>query len=191
MSNTLTRRTILLGAAGAFGALSIGAAAAEPTSQLSGRKITSELVLQIKVKLGETEDMGLGSDGHRINYPITGGTFTGKGLKGIVIPGGADMSVERSDGVTMIEALYRLKTDDGNVIIIHNPGIWRPNESGLRKIKNKENLLESDFYSITQPSFKTPPGKYNWLTQNIFVGTIDDIKDYGVLISCYLINQSV
>lgn len=192
MSTTLTRRTTLRSMAAALGGLSLGASAGGVNwgaeKKLANRDIDAELVLQIHVKLGETEDMGKGADGHRINYPITGGYFTGRGLKGEVIPGGADMSVMRNDGVTMIEALYRLKTDDDQVIIIHNPGIWRPNEEGLKKMAAGDQLAEEDYYCLTTPSFKTSPGKYNWLTQNIFVGTIDDLGDYGVLIGCYLMS---
>ncbi|NIB43387.1 DUF3237 domain-containing protein [Pseudomaricurvus alkylphenolicus] len=187
MNTKLSRRTALMGMAGALG--SAGLARATPSSSNTGKgnshRIEAEQVLQIHVQLGETEDMGSGADGHRINYPIIGGHFQGQGLKGVVVPGGADMSVERNDGVTLIEALYRLRTDDNQVIIIHNPGVWRPNQSGLQKLKNGQALLEEDYYCLTTPSFKTPPGKYNWLTQSIFVGTIDDINDYGVLIGCY------
>ncbi len=212
MSKTLSRRTALMGMASGIGSvglgsLTLGSAGVNAAGQASNgaqasalawgaekklahRNIDAELVLQIHVKLGETEDMGKGADGHRINYPIVGGHFVGKGLKGEVVPGGADMSVERNDGVTMIEALYRLKTDDGQIIIIHNPGIWRPNDVGLKKLKAGEPLLEQDFYCLTTPSFKTSPGKYNWLTQNIFIGTIDDLDEYGVLIGCYQMTQA-
>jgi hypothetical protein len=194
MSAVLTRRSTLIGMAGALGGLSLGASASGlnwgAEKKLAARNLDAQLALQIHVKLGETEDMGKGADGHRINYPIVGGHFVGKGLKGEVVSGGADMSIMRNDGVTMIEALYRLKTDDNQTIIIHNPGIWRPNDVGLKKMQAGEALLEEDYYCLTTPSFKTPPGKYNWLTQNIFVGTIDDLDDYGVLIGCYLMNTS-
>lgn len=194
MTTDIQKRSTILGLAGAVGALGI-------TSPTTGRAqerirapgewtLSSELVLQIHVNLGKTEDMGMSADGHRINYPITGGYFSGRGLKGSVIPGGADMSVERNDGVTMINALYRLKTDEGDTIIIDNAGIWRPNETGLKKLQAGAKLLAEDYYCLTTPKFKTPTGKHNWLTQNIFVGTIDDVSDNAVLIGCYLMNQT-
>ncbi|MFT3756358.1 MAG: DUF3237 domain-containing protein [Pseudoxanthomonas sp.] len=156
-------------------------------------RIHTELVMQIDVKLGPDEDMGKGSEGHRINYPITGGTFIGKGpdgetFKGEVVPGGADMSVERNDGVTKINALYRLKTDDGQIIIINNYGLWRPNASGLAKQAKGEDLLESDFYCRTIPSFATGPGKHDWLEDYTYIGTIDDTPDGGVLIGIYRVD---
>jgi len=152
-------------------------------------RITHELVMQIDVKLGPTEDMGLGADGHRINYPIIGGTFVGKGgLSGEVVPGGADFSVRRPDGAGHVEALYRLRTDDGQIIIVHNVGISRLNETGLAKQARGEEPGVDDRYRRTVPSFKTQPGPYSWLSDYIFVGTIDRLNPEGVMISIYRID---
>ncbi|HBO6052649.1 TPA: DUF3237 domain-containing protein [Pseudomonas aeruginosa] len=180
-----------------FGALCLTLATAWlPQAQASELKekipnrLTDELVMQINVKLGPREEMGKGPDGTRINYPIIGGTFVGKDMKGTVVPGGADMSVMREDGVSMINALYRLKTDDGQIIIIDNAGIWRLNESGLaKKAKGLElhDMKESDFYCRTTPKFKTQPGKHAWLNDYIFTGTIDGVSEHEVLISVYQI----
>ncbi len=166
--------------------------AAELKEKIANR-LTNELVLQINVQLGPREEMGKGPDGTRVNYPIAGGTFVGKDIdgkpmKGTVVPGGADMSVMREDGVTRINALYRLKTDDGEIIIIDNAGIWRLNESGLAKqAKGLEfkDMKETDFYCRTVPSFKTQPGKHAWLNDYIFVGSIDGVSEHEVLISVY------
>lgn len=66
-------------------------------------------------------------DGRRDEiWPIVGGRFTGKDIRGTVVPGGGDFPVTRPDGVTVIDALYRLKTDDGVTIIIHNRGLEYP-----------------------------------------------------------------
>ncbi len=182
-----TMTKTLTGLALAAATLASTAFAAELKEHIPNR-LTHELVMQIDVKLGPQEDMGKGPDGARINYPIIGGTFVGKGMTGTVVPGGADMSVTRDDGVTMINALYRLKTDDGQIIIINNAGIWRLNESGLaKKAKGLEikDMKESDFYCRTVPSFKTSPGAHAWLNDYIFTGTIDGVSEHEVLISVY------
>jgi len=152
-------------------------------------RITHELVMQLDVKLGPTEDMGVGADGHRINYPIIGGTFIGKdGLSGTVVPGGADFSLRRSDGVDLVEALYRIKTDDGQIIIVHNAGIFRVNEVGREREARGDTPEPGDIYARTIPSFKTQPGPYRWLSDYIFFGTIDPVGEDGVLISIYKID---
>lgn len=196
--NPIARRSLLKTAGSLISAIGVvallgfstGAAAAE-LKETKPHRIDSELVMQINVKLGPLEDMGKGADGHRINYPIIGGSFVGKGMRGSVVPGGADLAVDRNDGVTMIDALYRLKTDDGQIIIIHNAGIWRLNEQGLAKQAKGialEDMLDSDSYCRTVPSFKTQPGKYAWLSDYIFVGSIDYLSDSEVLIGVYRVN---
>lgn len=195
--NPLARRDLLKLASNLAGAVSVMAllgvstGAAAELKETKPNRIDSELVMQINVKLGAQEDMGKGPDGYRINYPIIGGTFVGEGMRGIVVPGGADMAVDRNDGVTMIDALYRLKTDDGQIIIIHNAGIWRLNEQGLAKQAKGvalEEMLDSDSYCRTVPSFKTSPGKYAWLNDYIFVGSIDYLSETEVLIGVYRVN---
>ncbi|WP_324733236.1 DUF3237 domain-containing protein [Pseudomonas paeninsulae] len=196
--NPLARRTLLkivdslisVSSVMALLVISAGAAATE-LQETKPKRIDSELIMQIKVKLGTEEDMGTGADGYRINYPIIGGTFVGKGMRGTVVPGGADLAVDRNDGVTLIDALYRLKTDDGQIIIIHNAGIWRLNEAGLAKQAKGialEDMLDSDSYCRTVPSFKTQPGKYAWLSDYIFVGSIDYTSESEVLIGVYRVN---
>jgi len=166
-----------------------GLSGALELKEIIPERITHELVMQIDVKLGPTEDMGLGADGHRINYPIIGGRFVGKdGPSGEVVPGGADFSVRRRDGAGHVEALYRLRTDDGQIIIVHNVGISRLNETGLAKQERGEEPGVNDRYRRTVPSFKTQPGAYSWLSDYIFVGTIDRLNSEGVMISVYKID---
>ncbi len=152
-----------------------------------GEGFTTEQVLQLKVELGPTEHMGKSSDGVRINYPIIGGTFEGKGMKGTIVPGGADFAIEREDGAIMVSALYRIKTDDGQIIIIQNDGIWRANEDGKTRMAKGLEPLPSQVYAKTMPVFHTQPGKYSWLSDYMFFGTIDT-QDYGVLITIYRLN---
>ncbi len=152
------------------------------------QRFSAEQVLQLKVTLGPTEYMGKTVDGTRVNYPITGGTFEGKGgLKGTIVPGGADFSIEREDGTVIVSALYRIKTDDDQIIIIQNDGIWRPNQEGLARMAEGLEPLPSQVYARTTPVFRTQPGKYAWLNDYIFFGTIDT-QDYGVLITIYKLN---
>lgn len=154
-------------------------------------RINTELVMRINVDLGPSEDMGKGPDGHRVNYPIIGGTFVGKGMQGVVVPGGADLSVMREDGTVILDALYRLRTDDDQIIIIHNQGIGRLNESGLEKQASGATIAEmeaDDIYTRTVPTFKTAHGQHDWLNDYIFVGAIDYPRDEQVIVSVYKVD---
>lgn len=120
-----------------------------------------EWVMDILPFCSEPEFMGdkadqTAADGDRYDvWPIIGGTFYGRGIKGTVIPGGGDFPVVRPDGVVIVDALYRLKTDDGVEIIIHN--------TGLGYSEDKYRLL---------PTFNVPGKKYAWLRQSAFVATL-------------------
>ncbi|WP_298193295.1 DUF3237 domain-containing protein [Novosphingobium sp.] len=106
-------------------------------------------------KMGDPSDQ-TSADGDRdVLWPIVGGTFYGRGIKGTVVPGGGDFPVTRPDGVQIIDALYRLRTDDGVQIIIHN--------KGPRYTDDKFRLL---------PTFNVPGKKYAWLRESSFVATL-------------------
>ena len=142
-------------AALATGALGIAApAAAQETPSL-------EFAFEEIVSLGQVTMPGDTARGGRIIIPITGGTFEGPGIKGIVIPGGWDWQLRRADGCTDVEADYFLQTDDGVVINVVNKGVICPGEGGARAPVR------------THPVFEAPRGKYEWLSQNAFVGTLE------------------
>ena len=92
---------------------------------------------------------------------ITGGTFAGPEIRGEVMPGGWDWQLRRADGCTEVKADYFLKTDDGVVINVVNTGAICPGQNGERAPVR------------THPVFEAPRGKYDWLSQNAFVGTLE------------------
>lgn len=132
------------------------------------------LALRLAVHLGPMEILGACHDGERMNYPITGGRFKGRGLSGEVIGSGADISYLRRDGVSVIDALYRIRTDDGVVIVVHNSGLYEDPATSPR----------GRSYLVTRPMFTAPDGPYDWLNRSFFIGTVDDMAG-GVLVSVY------
>lgn len=116
-----------------------------------------EYIYTAYVGVGRAFDFGEVADGHRRVIPITGGTFSGPQIKGEIIPGGADWNLSRNDGASVVNATYYLRTDDGTTIRISNIGVGAP-PTGLR---------------FTTPQFEAPKGKYEWLNQSTFVGTLD------------------
>lgn len=132
------------------------------------------LALRLAVTLGPNEMVGPCNDGERMNYPITGGRFSGRGLRGDVIASGADISCLRRDGVALIDALYRIRTDDGTIIVVHNAGLFEDPATSPR----------GRSYLVTRPVFTAPDGPYDWLNRAFFIGTVDDMAG-GVLVSVY------
>lgn len=139
-------------AAGAMGIAAPAAAQEEPTL---------EFVFEEIVKLGDVTVPGDTARGGRIIIPITGGTFAGPDIKGVVVPGGWDWQLRRADGCTDVKADYFLRTDDGVVINVVNTGAICAGEGGARRPVR------------THPVFEAPRGKYEWLSQNAFVGTLE------------------
>lgn len=122
---------------------------------------TLEFAFEEIVTLGQATAPGDTARGGRLIIPITGGTFEGPGIKGTIMPGGWDWQLRRADGCTDVEADYFLRTDDGVVINVVNKGVICPGEGGaFRPVR-------------THPVFEAPRGKYEWLSQTAFVGTLE------------------
>jgi len=119
-----------------------------------------EFVLQETVTLGTVVEVGKTARGERRIIPITGGHFEGPAIKGEVMPGGWDWQLTRPDGCTDVKADYFLKTDDGAVINVVNTGEICPGADGQPAAVR------------THPVFEPPLGKYEWLGQQAFVGTL-------------------
>jgi hypothetical protein len=137
---------VLTGAAlPARGAQPTDAAAAAPNL---------ELAMMVTADITDAIPLGASPAGARRIIPITGGRFEGPKLKGIILPGGEDAQFDRADGVTVFEARYWLKADDGAVIKVVN-----------RALRDKT-------YLRTQPTFEAPTGPHDWLNRAIFIGTL-------------------
>lgn len=122
---------------------------------------TLEFAFEEIVTLGQATSPGDTALGGRLIIPITGGTFEGPGIKGTVMPGGWDWQLRRADGCTKVEADYFIRTDDGVVINVVNTGVICMGEGGA--------MLPVR----THPVFEAPRGKYEWLSQAAFVGTLE------------------
>ena len=120
-----------------------------------------EFVFEEVVKLAPAIEVGKTARGTRRIIPITGGRFEGPGIKGEVVPGGWDWQLERADGCTDVVADYFLRTDDGVLINVRNTGsICRPKDG------------QPPAPVRTHPVFEPPLGKYQWLGEQTFVGTL-------------------
>ena len=132
----------------------ITAHAAEPTL---------EFAFEETVMLDADLPVGTTSVGTRNIVPITGGTFEGPGIHGTIMAGGWDWQLRRADGCLQIKADYMLRTDDGAVINVVNTGV-------SCRAKDPKAVVR------THPVFEAPQGKYDWLSQSCFVGTLDPVS---------------
>ena len=118
-------------------------------------------VMELIVEIGPALEVGSTPRGLRRVIPITGGTFEGPELRGVVLPGGADWNLRRSDDVAEVWARYTLQTDDGVLISITNAGLAHGAPGTPER------------YARTSPSFEVADERYAWLERSIFVGTLE------------------
>ena len=145
------------------------AAAQAPPAATDPPRLT--LALTLRVQVGEPMEMGTVPRGRRRIIPILGGTFEGPGIRGRVLPGGADWQIVRSDGLAELDTRYTLQTDGGSLIYIQNAGMRHAPPDVTRKLLAGEPVDPSKVYFKTVPVFETSAPELEWLTRAIFVGT--------------------
>lgn len=144
--------------------------------------IRSEFVFEARVTVDKPQVIGQSAYGLRRIVPITGGRFSGPGIKGSILPGGADWQFVRPDGVVDIQAKYTLKTDDGTLILVENRGMRHAAPAVMERLAKGEPVAPADYYFRTTAQFEAPIGsKYEWLNRAVFIGVAERQPDAAVL----------
>ncbi|MBL8338993.1 MAG: DUF3237 family protein [Rhodoferax sp.] len=123
----------------------------------------AEFLYQADVDIAERRSLGASALGERFIVDILGGTFEGPGLRGRVLPGGADRQLLRPDGVKELCAIYEMQTDDGTVLSIDNRVVV-------------DEPVQSQRYARSVVRIAAPAGRYEWLNRRLFVGTVDSLR---------------
>lgn len=146
-----------------FGINKLNAQNADSTKNASLYKdFRTEVIMEVKVKIGNMINVGESKRGVRRVIPITGGSFSGSKIKGEVLPGGEDWQLVRPDGDTELYARYLLKTDDGHVIQVINQVLLHTGEPG------------KGFYCKSVIDLEAPTNSpYDYLNHAIFIGTLE------------------
>jgi hypothetical protein len=118
----------------------------------------SRPLMTLRLGTAPPQTLGAGPHGTRVTFPITGGSFEGDRLRGKVLPGGADWTVKRSEGVIELDLRVTLETDDGALIHMTFEGIRDDGAPGAP-------------YFRTLPRFETAGAKYSFLNRLLAVGT--------------------
>lgn len=132
-------------------ALSLISSATPLGAQERGADLQSEFLFGMTADIDPPLEIG-----SRRIYNVTGGTFVGPKLRGVVLPGGGDWLRRRADGVSVLDVRATLKTDDDELIYVYYRGIVAARNEGL--------------YFRTTPVFETGSEKYAWLNNIVSVG---------------------
>src|SRR3954470_9926788 len=111
-------------------------------------------LMQLHLTIAATEEIGVTPHGTLSIFPITGGSFEGDRLRGIVL-GGADWVTAAANGTSELDLRLTLETDDGALIHM--------TFSGVRDDRRE--------YFRTLPRFETAAPQYAFLHRLLAVGT--------------------
>lgn len=129
-----------------------------------------EFVYEAEGSLGAPIPIGDTPDGTRRIIPIfEGGRVDGPLIRGQLMGNAADWQLTRPDGVTIADAMYALKTDDGVIIQIRNRGLRHGPPEVMQRLAVGEAVDPADYYFRTVPEFIAPIGRYDWMNRSIFV----------------------
>jgi len=145
----------------------VGAVWADEVPQPPKLSLAFEAVIQV----ADPTVVGALPNGTRRIVDILSGTFEGPGIKGRVVPGGADWQLIRTDGFTDIDARYTLETDDGHLIYVSNIGIRHAPPDVISRLNKGEVVDQSQIYFRAVPTFETAAPELEWLMKSIFICT--------------------
>ena len=145
---------------------------------------TLEFLMTLAVDVGEMLSLGPAPLGERRVVTITGGTFEGSGLRGEVLPGGADWQIARKDGVLDLDARYALKDQGGAIIRVVSQGYRHASPDVLEALARGEDVDPAAYFFRTIMRFETGAPYAEWLNKTIAVATAER-KARQVLLSAY------
>ena len=135
----------------------------DSTLKSDTRLLRAQHVFDANVTIAEMLNFGKSKYGERRIIPITGGTFKGPNIEGVVLPGGADWQLVRPDGDVELYARYTLRTADGSLIQVTN--------RVLIHTPSKDSKTGPYIRSVID--FEAPSSSpYDWLNHAIFLGTL-------------------
>jgi hypothetical protein len=130
-----------------------------------------EFVFGLKAKLGAPVVVGDTPEGLRRMIPILGGSFAGRELHGTVLGGGADWQFVRPDLVTVAEAVYLLRADDGTPIQVRNRGLRHGPREVIERLAAGDDVDAAEYYFRSAPILTAPTGAYDWVNRAVWIAT--------------------
>src|SRR6202158_5558676 len=132
--------------------------------------LQTKYVLSLAIKVGAPLGAGDFAYGVRRMVAVLRGDVRGEGIKGSILPCGADFQTIRPNGFTELEAKYAFEMDDGAIVYIENVGIRFGPKELLDRIAKGETVDPALIYFRSVPKFETGAEKYRWLMENLFIG---------------------
>lgn len=132
--------------------------------------LQSRLLFEIDITLGARLVLNGTPSGDRRIVAVAGGAFQGPCMRGLVLPGGGDWLIQRSDKTVQLDVRLTLRTDDDALIYMTYRGIRHGPEDVIDRLNRGEQVDPSSYYFRITPYFETGSEKYDRLNRIVSVG---------------------
>ena len=117
------------------------------------------MVYRLEVTLGEPLDLGQTSRGRRRIVALSGGTFRGPQLSGVLLPGAsADWQITLPDGTALGDIRYSLRTDRGDFLYVQSRSVRHGSAEVLARLGRGEDVDPSEYTFRTSTEIETAAG---------------------------------
>ena len=141
--------------------------------------LQSQYLFTITVTVHELHDVGSVPLGLRHLDMLGAGQFEGPRLRGVVLAGGIDQKIFRSDGAMNPNVRLVLKTVDDALIYMHYTGVRYGSQAVMDRIAAGESVDPAEYYLRNTPYFETASPKYHWLNRIVSVGVGRRMPDHA------------
>lgn len=143
-----------------------------------------EYCFELRCQVSDPVQLGGPAPGEGLHFAqVSGGTFDGPRLRGIVLDSGGDWWNGLGPTVTL-DARYVIQAEVGDEMVgveVVNRGVWRTDESTFERMLAGETVAEQDLYYRTAFTFRTDHPDLQWLTQSQFIGYARPEPEYVII----------
>lgn len=144
-------------------------------------------IYRLEATLGAPQDVGAVAAGHRRIVPLTGGTFDGPELRGVLLPGAsADWQIVLADGTALGDIRYTLETEGGDVLFVQAHSVRHGSPEVLARLGRGEDVDASEYIFRTWARIETASAELDWLNKGTFI-SVGGRQPGGVIYEVYLV----
>jgi hypothetical protein len=145
------------------------------------------LVYHLDAAVAPPLELGEIPPGRRRIVALTGGTFSGPDLTGVLLPGGsADWQTVLPDGTALGDIRYTLQTDDGDLLTVQSRSIRHGRPEVLARLAAGEQVDPREYVFRASTQIQTAAQHLLWLDRGVFV-TVGARRPAGVSYETYLV----
>ncbi|WP_407495054.1 DUF3237 domain-containing protein [Pseudooceanicola sp. MF1-13] len=132
-------------------------------------ELSTRPLMKVFLDVGPATDLRGGNTEGRLIYHVTGGSFEGERLRGVVKPVSGDW-VSVKDGFARIDVRLLLETDDGTAIYMAYEGVHTLSAEHREILAQGQMPDPGSYYFRVAPFFEAADPKYQWLNKIVTVG---------------------